>query len=89
MRVNDEPGQLHELLRVAPYVLKPGGRIAVISFHSGEDRQVKEAFRTGLANALYEEVSAEPVRASPEERRFNSRAASAKLRGATRVAGPV
>jgi 16S rRNA (cytosine1402-N4)-methyltransferase len=89
MRVNDEPGQLHELLRVAPFVLKPGGRIAVISFHSGEDRQVKEAFRTGLADALYEEVSAEPVRASPEERRFNSRAASAKLRGATRVAGPV
>ena len=88
MRVNDEPGQLHELLRVAPFVLKAGGRIAVISFHSGEDRQVKEAFRTGLADALYEEVSAEPVRASPEERRFNSRAASAKLRGATRAAGP-
>jgi 16S rRNA (cytosine1402-N4)-methyltransferase len=87
MKVNDEPGQLHELLRVAPYVLKPGGRIAVISFHSGEDRQVKDAFRRGLADALYEEATAEPVRASPEERRFNSRAASAKLRGATRAAG--
>jgi 16S rRNA (cytosine1402-N4)-methyltransferase len=89
MRVNDEPGQLHELLRVAPFVLKPGGRIAVISFHSGEDRQVKEAFRTGLADALYEEATTEPIRASPEERRFNSRAASAKLRGATRAAGQV
>ena len=87
MRVNDEFGQLHELLRVAPYVLKPGGRIAVISFHSGEDRMVKWVFRQGLADALYEEATAEPVRATPEERSFNSRAASAKLRGATRAAG--
>ena len=87
IRVNDELGQLRELLRVAPFVLRPGGRIAVISFQSGEDRLVKDAFRRGLAEALYEEATSRPVRASPEERRFNSRAASAKLRGATRAAG--
>jgi len=82
--VNDELAQLRELLRVAPFLLAPGGRLVVLSFHSGEDRQVKESFRRGLADTTWAEVSSGPERASAEERRFNSRSASAKLRAAVR-----
>jgi 16S rRNA (cytosine1402-N4)-methyltransferase len=85
IRVNDELGQLRELLRVAPLLLWPGGRLAVISFHSGEDRFVKESFARGCADGVYRQTSDEPLRASPEEVHFNSRAASAKLRGAVKA----
>src|SRR4029077_14415435 len=61
--VNRELANLEQLLRVLPTVLKPGGRAALISFHSGEDRLVKNAFRAGLHAGVYEEVSPDPIRA--------------------------
>jgi 16S rRNA (cytosine1402-N4)-methyltransferase len=81
--VNRELANLEQLLRVLPTCLRPGGRAAIISFHSGEDRLVKAAFRDGLRSGNYAAVSAEPVRASFEERTANPRARSAKLRWAT------
>jgi 16S rRNA (cytosine1402-N4)-methyltransferase len=78
--VNRELANLTELLRVLPYCLKTGGRVAIISFHSGEDRLVKTAFKEGLRSGLYTEVSDEPIRATYEERGANPRSRSAKLR---------
>jgi 16S rRNA (cytosine1402-N4)-methyltransferase len=83
--VNRELANLEQLLRVIPDCLRPGGRAAVISFHSGEDRLVKSAFREGLHAGLYAEVAAEPVRASWAERTANPRSRSAKLRWARRA----
>ena len=83
--VNRELANLTQLLRVLPDVLKPGGRVAVISFHSGEDRLVKAAFRDGMRAGLYDSVSDEPVRATFAERTANPRSRSAKLRGARRA----
>jgi 16S rRNA (cytosine1402-N4)-methyltransferase len=80
--VNRELANLQQLLRVLPAVLRPGGRAAVISFHSGEDRLVKAAFRDGLRAGLYAVVSDEPVRPGYAERTANPRARSAKLRWA-------
>ena len=71
-----------QLLRVLPAVLRPGGRAAIISFHSGEDRLVKAAFRDGLRAGVYAEVAAEPIRPSFAERTANPRSRSAKLRWA-------
>jgi 16S rRNA (cytosine1402-N4)-methyltransferase len=70
---------------VLPSVLRPGGRAAIISFHSGEDRLVKAAFRDGLRAGLYVSASSEPIRANLEERAANPRARSAKLRWAKRA----
>jgi 16S rRNA (cytosine1402-N4)-methyltransferase len=83
--VNRELANLQQLLRVLPEVLRPGGRAAVISFHSGEDRLVKAAFRHGHRAGLYERVAAEPVQPSWQERQDNPRARSAKLRWAVRA----
>jgi 16S rRNA (cytosine1402-N4)-methyltransferase len=83
--VNRELANLEQLLRVLPTLLRPGGRAAVISFHSGEDRLVKAAFRDGLRAGIYSAVSAEPVRASGEERTRNPRSRSAKLRWVRRA----
>lgn len=80
--VNRELANLHELLRVLPHCLRPGGRAAIISFHSGEDRLVKAAFRDGLRTGVYVHVSEEPSRASFAERAANPRSRSAKLRWA-------
>jgi 16S rRNA (cytosine1402-N4)-methyltransferase len=80
--VNRELANLQQLLRVLPALLKPGGRAAVISFHSGEDRLVKAAFREGLRAGVYEAVSDDPIRPAFEERRANPRSRSAKLRWA-------
>ncbi len=82
--VNRELANLDHLLRVLPEVLKPGGRAAIISFHSGEDRRVKAAFRDGLRAGVYAEVSDEPLRAGFAERQQNPRSRSAKLRWARR-----
>jgi 16S rRNA (cytosine1402-N4)-methyltransferase len=82
--VNRELPNLEQLLRVLPEVTAPGGRLAIISFHSGEDRLVKAAFRAGLREGVYERVAAEPVRAEPAERQANPRSRSAKLRHARR-----
>ena len=85
--VNRELANLQELLRVLPWCLKPGGRAAIISFHSGEDRLVKAAFKEGLRTGLYMDISEEPIRATYEERGTNPRSRSAKLRWTKRVTG--
>jgi 16S rRNA (cytosine1402-N4)-methyltransferase len=84
--VNDELRRLDALLLAVPLVLKPGARAAIISFHSGEDRRVKLAFKAGLADGTYSEISPEVIRPSMEEQRSNSRSACAKLRWAVRAA---
>ncbi|MFO1021587.1 MAG: 16S rRNA (cytosine(1402)-N(4))-methyltransferase [Planctomycetales bacterium] len=78
--VNDEFGALDELLRTLPYCMKPGGRVAILTFHSGEDRRVKQAFKAGLQAGTYEKIAEEVIRASGQERRDNPRSSSAKLR---------
>lgn len=82
---NRELANLQQLLRVIPTVLKPGGVAAVISFHSGEDRLVKAAFRDGLRSGIYSAISEDPVRPTFEERTANPRSRSAKLRWARRA----
>jgi 16S rRNA (cytosine1402-N4)-methyltransferase len=82
--VNDELGSLAALLRSLPSCLKPGGRVAILSFHSGEDRRVKSAFRDGLRDGTYTSIATEVIRASAEERRDNPRSSAAKLRYAVR-----
>ena len=83
--VNHELDDLRELLKAAPQVLKPGGRIVIISFHSLEDRIVKDAFREGAKQSHYMLLTKKPVTAGEEEIDRNPRARSAKLRAAERV----
>ncbi len=83
--VNRELANLQQLLRVLPEILKPGGKAAIISFHSGEDRLVKSAFRAGVESGIYAEASADPIRASFRERESNPRSRSAKMRWAIRA----
>ena len=80
--VNDELGSLRELLRVAPYCLRPGGRIGIISFHSGEDRLVKQSFRDGVRNGIYQTATKNPIVPRIKEIVSNPRSASAKFRWA-------
>jgi 16S rRNA (cytosine1402-N4)-methyltransferase len=82
--VNDEFTVLDQFLSLLPSCLNPGGRVAILTFHSGEDRRVKKAFLQGLRDGIYAEVAPDPIRASPEERRSNPRSTSAKLRWARR-----
>jgi 16S rRNA (cytosine1402-N4)-methyltransferase len=81
--VNDELGALEDALQFAPDVLKPGGRIAIISFHSLEDRRVKHAFRD---DPRYVVLTRKPVRPYEIEIQRNSRSRSAKMRVAERAA---
>jgi 16S rRNA (cytosine1402-N4)-methyltransferase len=83
--INRELDNLQSLLRVLPDCLRPAGRTAVISFHSGEDRLVKAAFRDGARAGLYARTAADPVRAADAECQANPRARSAKLRWAVRA----
>jgi 16S rRNA (cytosine1402-N4)-methyltransferase len=85
VEVNAEFAALDALLRQVPYVLNPGGRLAILTFHSGEDRRVKKAFQVGLREGVYAEVAREVTRPSPQERHDNPRSASAKLRWARRA----
>jgi len=85
MAVNDEPASLEALLAVAPKRLRPGGRIAMISFHSGEDRIVKQDFLARRRSALYEIETKKPIRPSRGEMQRNPRSRSAKLRVARRT----
>jgi 16S rRNA (cytosine1402-N4)-methyltransferase len=82
--VNDEFSALEALLRAVPQCLAPGGRVVVLTFHSGEDRRVKKAFQAGHRSGLYAEIATEVIRATMEETRANRRASSAKLRWAVR-----
>jgi 16S rRNA (cytosine1402-N4)-methyltransferase len=79
MAVNDEPGALRNALAQAPALLADGGRLGVISFHSGEDRIVKQTFRA-LGPAGFAELEPSPRQPSDDEVRANPRARSAKLR---------
>lgn len=99
MEVNDEMGALKELLEQLPLVLKPGGRAAIITFHSIEDRLVKIFFRNGSFEEVEEHpfqmaapkakvlklVNKKPITASPEELKQNPRSRSAKLRVAEKI----
>jgi 16S rRNA (cytosine1402-N4)-methyltransferase len=85
--VNEEFVVLDALLRVLPQCLAPGGRVAILTFHSGEDRRVKRAFLDSHRSGIYSDVATDVLRASPEERRANPRASSAKLRWAVRGRG--
>lgn len=82
--VNEEFSSLDALLNQLPSSMKQGGRIAILTFHSGEDRRVKTSFRRGFEEGLYSSVSKDVVRASFDEQRSNSRSKSAKLRFAIR-----
>ena len=82
--VNEEFTALETLLRHLPSCLSPGGRAAIITFHSGEDRRVKKAFLAGVRDGVYAEVSEEVIRPSDDECRSNPRASAAKLRWARR-----
>ncbi len=83
--VNDEFGALETFLRNMPQCLNPGGRVAILTFHSGEDRRVKKAFQSGEREGIYSAVSHDVIRPSAEEVMANSRAASAKLRWAKKA----
>ncbi len=84
--VNDEFSALDMLLRHLPACLNPGGRVAILTFHSGEDRRVKKAFEAGLRDGLYADIAHEVIRPTPEERHDNPRSSPAKLRWARRIA---
>lgn len=83
--VNDEFGVLDQFLALLPRCLKPGARVAILTFHSGEDRRVKKAFQAGLREGIYARIAEEPIRPGAEERRSNPRSASAKLRWAVKA----
>lgn len=83
--VNEEFIALDAFLRVLPNCLKSGGRVAILTFHSGEDRRVKKAFQAGLREGIFRETSEEVITASLEERRLNPRSSPAKLRWAVRA----
>jgi 16S rRNA (cytosine1402-N4)-methyltransferase len=82
--VNREMQNLERLLDDAPRLLRPGRRIAIISFHSGEDRRVKLSFRELNRTGVYSQISPDPIVATMDEQRTNPRSRSAKLRWAQR-----
>lgn len=83
--INHEYEVLYEFLEKLPSVLAEGGRVAVLSFHSGEDRLVKKSFQHFFREGLYCEISPDPIRPTEEECKSNSRACSAKLRWAEKA----
>jgi 16S rRNA (cytosine1402-N4)-methyltransferase len=83
--VNEEFKVLDQFLASLPRALRPGGRVAILSFHSGEDRRVKKAFQEGLRTGLYAEIADTPTRATVQEQVDNPRSKPAKLRWAIRA----
>ena len=83
--VNDELAALDALLRSLPDALAPGGRVAVLTFHSGEDRRVKKAFQSGQRQGVFSAIARHVVRSAKTETFANRRAAAAKLRWAVRA----
>lgn len=83
--VNDEFGVLEKFLEELPYSLAPGGRVAILTFHSGEDRRVKKSFQQFFNLSLYSEIASGPIRPSAQECSTNPRAKSAKLRWAIKA----
>jgi 16S rRNA (cytosine1402-N4)-methyltransferase len=86
--VNDEFGALDRFLDVLPWCMKSGARAAVLSFHSGEDRRIEQAFQESFRSGIYSRVASEPLRPTPAEQRSNPRSSSAKLRWAIRSTLP-
>jgi 16S rRNA (cytosine1402-N4)-methyltransferase len=84
--VNRELDEIQALLEAAPRLLKPSARLAVISFHSLEDRIVKDSLREGARLGIWEILTRKPVTAGEEELERNPRSRSAKLRAAERTA---
>jgi 16S rRNA (cytosine1402-N4)-methyltransferase len=82
--VNGEFAALESLLAALPACLAPGGRVAIMTFHSGEDRRVKKAFLAGLRSGAYADVARQVIRSQKEETFANRRASAAKLRWAVR-----
>ncbi len=87
MLVNDELAGLTQLLRIAPYCLRPGGRIGIISFHSGEDRQVETAFHSDSQAGTYADMVGTPIRPTSSEIAANPRSRSAVFRWAVKADG--
>jgi len=85
IEVNGELSAIDAFLHCLPDCLSPGGRVAILTFHSGEDRRVKKSFRVGLQEGLYREIARDVIRPSPQEIRSNPRSSSAKLRWAIRA----
>lgn len=82
--VNSEFEVLYDFLDKLPDALRPGGRVAILTFHSGEDRLVKRAFKAGAKAGIYREVSKDVIRPSAEECARNPRARSTKMRWAVK-----
>ncbi len=80
--VNSEFEVLYKFLEKLPDVLNPGGRVAILTFHSGEDRLVKKSFKALHKAGIYSKISDDVTRPSPEEQRLNPRSKSTKLRWA-------
>jgi 16S rRNA (cytosine1402-N4)-methyltransferase len=86
--VNDEFGALNQFLAYLDFGLKPGGKIAILTFHSGEDRRVKKTFVNGLRSGLFSEIARRPIRPAAAERNANPRSSCAKLRWAIKAQEP-
>ena len=84
--VNDEFSALDQFLRNLPFCLKSHGRVAILTFHSGEDDRVVRSFAEGLETGTYENAGHDPIRATSQERYDNPRSKSAKLRWAVKAA---
>ncbi len=82
IEVNDEFGALTRFLESLPDCLAPGGRVAILSFHSGEDRRVKKSFQKLFREGIYSSIAPDPIRPSSKERHDNPRSVCAKLRWA-------
>ena len=87
--VNDEFGVLDRFLEMLPWCLKPAGRVAMLTFHSGEDLRVEASFQKHMESGIYSRIATHPIRPAPEEQRSNPRSTSAKLRWAIRAHLPV
>ena len=82
--VNSEFEVLYAFLDKLPHILNPGGRVAILTFHSGEDRLVKRIFKEMKSEGIYADVSKDVIRPTPEECARNPRAASTKMRWAVK-----
>jgi 16S rRNA (cytosine1402-N4)-methyltransferase len=82
IRVNNELGEIQSLLKCAGSLLKPGGRLVLISFHSLEDRLVKDAYREAGRAKVFEVLTKKPIVADEQEQMRNPRSRSAKMRAA-------
>lgn len=83
--INNEFEVLYQFLEKLPGVLKEGGRVAILTFHSGEDRLVKKSFKDFYRQGLYKEIAKDVIRPSAEECAMNSRARSTKMRWAVKA----